>query len=92
MEASFMTEESRRRQVMEKLRQERDEIRLKLHLGKAELKEEWDALERKWEHLEGRMKGVAEEARESSREVGAAFGVVADELGEAYRRIRGKLG
>lgn len=87
-----MSEESRRHEVMEKLRQQRDELRLKLHLGKAELKEEWEALEGKWEHLEGRMKDVTEEARESSREVGAAFGVVADELGEAYRRIRRKLG
>jgi len=87
-----MTEASRRQQAMEKLRQERDEIRLKLHLGKAELKEEWAALEHKWEHLEGRMAGVRHEARETSREVGAAFGVLADELGEAYRRIRGKLG
>ena len=87
-----MDEESRHAHVMEKLRQERDELRLKMHLGKAELKEEWEALERKWEHLEGRMSGVAGEAREASREVGAAFGVLADELGEAYRRIRAKMG
>jgi len=87
-----MNEASRHAQVMEKLRQERDELRLKMHLGKAELKEEWEALERKWEHLEGRVAGVAGEAREASREVGAAFGVLADELGEAYRRIRAKMG
>ncbi|HRP87442.1 MAG TPA: hypothetical protein PLS34_07975 [Gammaproteobacteria bacterium] len=87
-----MTEASRRRQVVEKLRRERDELKLKMHLGKAELKDEWEALERKWERLEGRMEGAAEEAREASREVGAAFGVLADELGEAYRRIRAKLG
>jgi hypothetical protein len=87
-----MDEKSRHAQVMEKLRQERDELRLKMHLGKAELKEEWEALEHKWEHLEGRMAGVAGEAREASREVGAAFGVLADELGEAYRRIRAKMG
>ena len=87
-----MDEQSRHAHVMEKLRQERDELRLKMHLGKAELKEEWETLERKWEHLEGRMAGVAGEAREASREVGAAFGVLADELGEAYRRIRAKMG
>jgi hypothetical protein len=87
-----MNEASRHAHVMEKLRQERDELRLKVHLGKAELKEEWEALERKWAHLEGRMAGVAGEAREASREVGAAFGVLADELGEAYRRIRAKMG
>ncbi|MFU8820292.1 MAG: hypothetical protein ACNA8G_01940 [Gammaproteobacteria bacterium] len=87
-----MTEASRQKQVMDKLRQERDELRLQMRLGKAEFKEEWEALERKWEHLEGRMAGVKDEAREASREVGAAFGILADELGEAYRRIRARLG
>jgi hypothetical protein len=87
-----MSEESRRRQVMEKLRRERDELRVQLHLGKAEFKDEWEALERKWEHLESRVAGAAEEARDASREVGAAFGVLAEELGEAYRRIRSRLG
>lgn len=87
-----MNETSRREQVMDKLRRERDEIRLQLHLGKAELKEEWETLERKWEHLEGRVAGAADEARETTREVGAAFGVLSDELGEAYRRIRARLG
>jgi len=86
-----MTEASRQKQVMDKLRQERDELRLQMRLGKAEFKEEWEALERKWEHLEGKMADVKSEARESSREVGAAFGILADELGEAYRRIRAKL-
>jgi predicted RNase H-like nuclease (RuvC/YqgF family) len=87
-----MTEASRRRQIVEKLRQERDELKLKIHLGKSEMKDEWEALERKWERLEGRVEGAAEEAREASREVGAAFGVLTDELGEAYRRIRARLG
>ena len=87
-----MTEASRQKQVMDKLRQERDELRLQVRLGKAEFKEEWEGLERKWEHLERRMAGVKDEARETSREVGAAFGILADELGEAYRRIRARLG
>jgi predicted nucleic acid-binding Zn-ribbon protein len=86
-----MTEPSRRKQAIEKLRQERDELQLKMHLGKAELKEEWEALERKWEQLEGRVAGVRDEAREAGREVGAAFGLLTDELTEAYRRIRARL-
>jgi phage shock protein A len=87
-----MTEASRRQQALEKLRQERDELRLKLHLGKAELKDEWETLERKWEQLEARVAGARDEAREASKEVGAAFGILADELGQAYKRIRARLG
>ena len=38
-----------------KLKQERDELRLKIHLGTMEAKEEWSGLERKWETLETRL-------------------------------------
>lgn len=86
-----MTEESRQKQVMERLRRERDELRLQAELGKAEMKDEWEALEKKWGHLEHRMAAVAGEAREASQDVGAAIGLLLDELGEAYRRIRGRL-
>lgn len=87
-----MNEASKSRQVMNKLRQERDELRVQLELGKAEFREEWEELEHKFARLEGRLSGAAREARESSEDVGAAFGVLADELGQAYRNIRARLG
>jgi hypothetical protein len=86
-----MTEASRRQQAIEKLRQERDELQLKMHLGKAELKEEWEALERKWEQLEGGSPASGTRRAMAGREVGAAFGLLTDELTEAYRRIRARL-
>lgn len=86
-----MTEASRREEIVSRLRQERDEIRLKMHLAKAEIRDEWETLEGKWEHLEDRLASVAGETREAGKGVGTAFGIVADELGEAYRRIRSKL-
>jgi hypothetical protein len=73
------------------LRQERDELRVRMHLAKAEIRDEWEALERKWSHLEGRMRVAGDETREASREVGSAFSVLADEIGSAYRRIRRQL-
>ncbi|HKK03024.1 MAG TPA: hypothetical protein VKA17_04450 [Gammaproteobacteria bacterium] len=86
-----MTELSRQQKAVEKLRQERDELRLQVHLGRAELQEEWQALEHKWETLEARLADAAGEAREASQDIGAAIGVLTDELGHAYRRIRDKL-
>lgn len=87
-----MNEASKSEKVLARLRQERDELRLQAELGKAEFRDEWQELERKFEKLEGRLSGAAKEARESSEEVGAAFGVLADELGQAYRNIRARLG
>ena len=74
-----------------KLRQERDELRVRMHLAKAEVRDEWDELERKWSRLEARVKAAREETREASRDVGSAFGALADEIGSAYRRIRRQL-
>jgi BMFP domain-containing protein YqiC len=87
-----MNEASRRQQVFDKLRQERDELRVQVELGKAEFRDEWQELEHKFENMEARLSGVAREARQSSEEVGAAFGLLADELGQAYRNIRARLG
>ena len=90
-----MDDQAKRQQILDKLRQERDEIRLRLHLGKADLKDEWAELEKKLKHLEARVAEAAESARQgarkTSREVGATFGVLSEELGEAYRRIRSRL-
>ena len=87
-----MTEASKRQQVLERLRRERDELRVQMELGKAEFRDEWTELEKKWERLESRLSGAAKEAKESSEDVGAAFGVLTDELAQAYRNIRSRLG
>jgi hypothetical protein len=91
-EVHVMNEASKSQQLLNKLRQERDELRVQAELGKAEFRDEWAELEKKFAKLEGRLSGAAKEARESSEDVGAAFGVLADELGQAYRNIRARLG
>lgn len=73
------------------LKTERDELRVRLHLLKAEAKEEWDEVEQHWDHLEGRLKKAGESAAESSDEIGAAGRQLAEEIGNAYRRIRKSL-
>jgi hypothetical protein len=75
-------------EVWAKLRQERDELRVKIHLGTMEAKEEWAELEKKWQGLESRLAETKDEVVETSREVGEGVELIAKELGAAYRRIR----
>ena len=75
-------------EVWAKLRQERDELRVKIHLGTMEAKEEWEELEGKWQHLESRAAEKKDEVVEASREVGEGVQLIAKELGAAYHRIR----
>ncbi len=74
--------------LRDKLALERDELRLQLHLARAELREEFETVERKWENFEARTLAVAKSAGDSSRDVASAAGLVGEELREAYRRIR----
>ena len=62
-----------------------------MHLARAELRDEWEALEKKWENLERRLADAGTEARSASRDVGAAAGRLAEEIAAAYRRIRDRL-
>ena len=75
------------RTVVDDLKRERDHIRVRLHLAKAEAKDEWEALEHKWEHLRSKMGLVGDEAGKAAHEVGAALRLAADELRRGYERI-----
>jgi hypothetical protein len=75
--------------LMAKLKQERDELALKVHLGKAEAIAEWERLEAEWNRLKT-VKGppLKEAAAETARGVGSAFEQAAGELKRGYEKIR----
>ena len=75
-------------EMVAKLKTERDELRVKLHLLKADAKDEWEEVEKNWGHLEGRLKKVGESAAESGDDIAAASKQLAEEIGSAYQRIR----
>lgn len=74
--------------MLDELRTQRDMLRVRLHLAGAEAREEWDALEKRWEHLRARATVVGREASETAENVGTALRHVADELKQGYERLR----
>jgi len=74
--------------LIDDLKQQRDEIRVRLHLAKAEAKEEWERLETKWEHVRGKMGVVGREAGKTAQEVGTALNLAVEELRRGYERVR----
>ena len=78
-------------EIVAKLREERDELRVRAHLATMEAKDEWDELEKKWQHVESRLAATKDDVADASRAVGAGIEVIAEELGTAYRRIRDRL-
>ena len=77
--------------IAAKLRAERDELRVQMHLATMEAKEEFEELEKKWQRFEPKLAEAKDEVVETSRTVGAGLEVIAEELGAAYRRIRERL-
>jgi hypothetical protein len=75
-------------EAVAKLKQQRDELRLKIHLGSMEAQEEWEELEKKWKDAESRLGDARETAVDVSRDVADGVKLVAKELGSAYQRIK----
>ena len=76
---------------LENLRRTRDELRLQIHLGADEAREEWERAEAIWVRFEGevqRFSSMAERPQKQLKEAAIALG---HEIGVAYGRIRTAL-
>ena len=76
------------RKLIADLERQRDEIRVRLHLAKADVKDEWAHLEQKWEHVRGKAEVLGREAGKAAGNVGAALRLAAEELRAGYARVR----
>ena len=77
--------------LVEKLKTERDEINLKIHLASMDAREEFDEAETKWEQVKVKMAEIADEAVDTSEEYIAKAKIVGEELKETYSRIVKRL-
>ena len=75
-------------ELLQTLETQRDEIKLQIHLAKAELREEWLEIEKKWEHFKSRSERVLKEADSTASDVGDTFQLLGEELKEGYKRIK----
>jgi BMFP domain-containing protein YqiC len=85
------TMRERLQEMLEKLEQERDELKVRMHLGKAEAREEWDKLEVRIGELRARLDKAGDEAGDVMEDVGAAAKLLGDEIREGFARIRRSL-
>ena len=75
-------------EIFNNLKQARDELKVQIHLGKAEAKDEWNNLEKKWEDLKAQSEKIAVAAEDTAKDVGSAMDLAADELKKGYERIK----
>ncbi len=77
--------------LLAKLKIEREELNLKMHLASMEVKEEFAEAEKKWVHVKDKATEIADDSREVSEELIDKAKVIGEELKRAYRRIDKRL-
>ena len=85
------TMRERLKETLERLEQERDELRVRLHLGKAEARQEWDKLDARIDELRGRLDQAGSEAGEVMDDVGEAAKLLGEEIRSGFERLRRML-
>ena len=79
---------SRIKEMLDTLQQKRDELKVRIHLGSMDVKEEWGNLERKWETLTTR---AAKEIDDGVKALGEELDSLQDEIKKGYESIKKKL-
>ncbi|MCA9499885.1 MAG: hypothetical protein MRJ67_06280 [Nitrospirales bacterium] len=77
--------------IADDLKRQRDELQVKLHLAKADARDEWAKLEAQWEEVKTKMEAVRKEASHTTDSVSTGLGLVLDELKKGYDSIRKTL-
>lgn len=71
-----------------KLKQDRDELKLQIHLAGMEARDEYDRLTSKYDELTDQMQPLTSAMEETADNVWAALGLLADELKIGFQRVR----
>jgi hypothetical protein len=71
------------KEVMQEIKQSRDELALHMHLASLEIREEWDELEDQWGTFKARV-----DLEQTAEGVGGALVQLGHELKGGYQRLR----
>jgi len=77
--------------LVEKLKSERDNLNLKVHLASMDAKDELKEAEEKWNQVKEKAAEIADDAVETSEEYIAKAKIIGEELKETYKRITQRL-
>ena len=75
------------RETLERLKQERDELRVKMSLAKMEAGDEWEEIEGKLAKLEAKSREIGSATAQSAREIGAAAKLLAEEVRDGFKNV-----
>ena len=89
--ATCSKEKATWRNLISSLKRQRDELALKIHLGKAEAKEEWDKVTRKLDELTRDYEPLKDAVGETAENLLAGLKLMTEEVQKGFNRIRKSL-
>lgn len=78
-------------ELISTLKQQRDELSVKIHLGEAEAKEEWGRLEERFTKLKADYEPLKNAAGESVENLAASLQLVGEEIKNGFIRLKNSL-
>ena len=75
------------REIIEGLQQQRDEIAVRMHLAKAEVRDDWEKLEKRWQELHRKYEPIKHTLEDTSENVLAGLKLTAHELTDGFKRV-----
>jgi len=73
------------------LKTQRDELRVQVHLAGADLKDEWEEVEDKYQYAQGQFDELRKRTGEATDDARDTLNVVFEEIGQAYSRVKHRL-
>jgi hypothetical protein len=83
-----MTVNERVQKQAEEVRAARDEIRVRLHLAKMDARDQWELVEKQWEHAEAKLRQLANTANEANDDIVEATELLLNEIRDGYKKLR----
>ena len=69
----------------------RDELKVQMHLAKAELKQDWERLEGTFQRVQDDLRYTGEQSKQPARELSTAAKALLEELKRGYDRVTNGL-
>lgn len=69
------------------IKQERDELQVKLHLAKLDAADEWEKLEAQLVKLEAKARELGSATADASQDIGAAAKLLGEEIRDGFKKI-----
>ncbi|HEY9032034.1 MAG TPA: hypothetical protein VIM93_11790 [Kangiella sp.] len=76
------------KKLYERIKTQRDELKVQAYLAKAELRDKWQETEHDWERFEAKAKTIGKGAQKASEDIGKGFTLMGNQLQEAYKDLK----